>query len=54
MTMYSKDDKLVLISQMPENPTLPDKLEFLKKTVKEVIIFFVIIITFLIIVKECL
>jgi hypothetical protein len=30
------------------------ELEFLKKTVKEVIIFFVIIITFLIIVKECL
>jgi hypothetical protein len=30
------------------------ELEFLKKTVKELIIFFVIIITFLIIVKEFL
>jgi hypothetical protein len=30
------------------------ELEFLKNTVKEIVIFFVIIITFLIIVKECL
>jgi hypothetical protein len=29
--MYSKEDKLVLISQMPENPQLCDKLDFLKK-----------------------
>jgi hypothetical protein len=30
------------------------ELELLKNTVKEIVIFFVIIITFLIIVKECL
>jgi hypothetical protein len=30
------------------------ELEVLKNTVKEIVIFFVIIITFLIIVKECL
>jgi hypothetical protein len=29
--MYSKEDKLILISQMPENPSLPEKLDFLKK-----------------------
>lgn len=31
MTLYSKEDKLVLISQMPENPHPNDKLDFLKK-----------------------
>ena len=35
-------------------PEEKKELEFLKKTVKEIVIFFVIIITFLIIVKECL
>ena len=31
MTMYSKEDKLILISQMPENPSLLEKFDFLKK-----------------------
>jgi len=31
MTMYSKEDKLILISQMPENPRIDEKLNFLKK-----------------------
>jgi hypothetical protein len=35
-------------------PQEKKELEFLKKTVKELLIFFVIIITFLIIVKKCL
>jgi hypothetical protein len=35
-------------------PKEKKELEFLKNTVKEIVIFFVIIITFLIIVKECL
>jgi hypothetical protein len=35
-------------------PQEKKELEFLKNTVKEIVIFFVIIITFLIIVKECL
>jgi len=29
--MYSKEDKLILIREMGENPSLPDKLDFLKK-----------------------
>jgi hypothetical protein len=35
-------------------PQNKKELDFLKNTVKEIVIFFVIIITFLIIVKECL
>jgi hypothetical protein len=31
MTMVSKDEKLILISEMGENPSLPEKLDFLKK-----------------------
>ena len=31
MTMRSKEDKLILISQMGENPSIPEKFDFLKK-----------------------